>query len=133
MIDLSNNIVTDFSAHEWDALTTKQRKTVLAQTPDHVRNAWATQAGEQWGAKYSSSSSPNIFGFLWNMFLWIGGLCLLFGLAIIIGFKTGFLYDPNETQFQRDKAAGITHQGVTVEELNRRQNEEMMRQRVNKQ
>jgi hypothetical protein len=75
-----------------------------------------------------------LFSFLWNVFLWIGGLCLLFGLFIIIGFKTGILYDPNETQFQRDKAVGITQQSVSVEELNRRQTEEMLKMaRSNKQ
>lgn len=32
--------------------------------------------------------------FVWSCILWVFGLVLLLGLLIIIGFRTGVLYDP---------------------------------------
>lgn len=32
--------------------------------------------------------------FIWTCILWVFGLVLLLGVLIIIGFKTGVLYDP---------------------------------------
>lgn len=125
MTDLSNTIVTDFSAHEWDALTKRQRVQILKQTPEHVRKAWAAREADVWSSGRSSGGIAGLIGKIW---LWICILAFLFMLFIVIGFKTGLLYDPNETQFQRDKAAGIETPSVSVEDLNRQQNEEAMQQ-----
>jgi hypothetical protein len=71
MTDLSNAVCTDFTGKEWNRLSRKERKVILANTEPAVRQAWIN---DQLSFKWTVGRVFLILGILFMLAISIPGL-----------------------------------------------------------